>query len=155
MSQIIREVRYVDAAGQLITVGIDQLSFAYRSCSIPADALICEATLVLRKETPAAVMQRRAEFMEYRKRTQPLSVPSSGSVFVNPSREVSAGQLIEQAGLKGLRIGGAQISPLHANWITNPERVASAADVEALIQRCRDVVWENSGVELKTELVRW
>ena len=82
--------------------------------------------------------------------TQPLNVPSCGSVFKNPPGD-HAGRLIEAAGLKGTRLGGAQISPLHANFIANLGG-ATAADVLALVEKARTLVWEKAGVRLEPEV---
>jgi UDP-N-acetylmuramate dehydrogenase len=85
-----------------------------------------------------------------RRDTQPLHVPSCGSVFKNPSGDY-AGRLIEAAGLKGVRAGGAQISPIHANFIANTGG-ATAADVISLIERAQRVVEDTSGVRLEPEV---
>jgi UDP-N-acetylmuramate dehydrogenase len=76
-------------------------------------------------------------------------------VFKNPSSDLPAGKLIEECGLKGLAEGGAQVSSLHANWIINPLRRASAQDVRALMERCIETVASRSGVVLEPELLRW
>ena len=86
----------------------------------------------------------------YRKRTQPLHLPASGSVFTNPEGDY-AGRLVEAAGLKGRARGGARISEMHANWIVN-EGGATAADVRFLVELARDEVWERFGVSLFPEL---
>jgi UDP-N-acetylmuramate dehydrogenase len=85
-----------------------------------------------------------------RKRTQPLSMPSAGSVFVNPEGD-SAGRLIESAGLQGARVGGAQVSEVHANFIVNAGG-ATAVDVVALVRLIRDTVKEAYGIELTPEV---
>ena len=85
-----------------------------------------------------------------RKKTQPLTLPSCGSVFKNPEG-YSAGQLIEQAGLKGARAGGAQISEVHANFIVNRDN-ATAQDVLELINMARSKVYEAYGIELQPEV---
>jgi UDP-N-acetylmuramate dehydrogenase len=76
-------------------------------------------------------------------------------VFKNPSHELSAGKILEIAGCKGLRRGGAQVSELHANWIVNPEKSASAADVLALVRECMTRAMVNSGVRLEPEVRMW
>ena len=90
--------------------------------------------------------------LDYRKRTQPLHLPNSGSVFQNPPGDF-AGRLIEACGLKGLRQGGAQIAEGHANWIVNLGG-AKAADVSFLIEKARAEVRERFGVELHPEVKR-
>jgi UDP-N-acetylmuramate dehydrogenase len=81
-------------------------------------------------------------------------VPSSGSIFRNPDGQ-SAGALIEAAGLKGKKLGYAEVSDLHANWIVNPNRQASTKDVLALLELCQVTVSERVGVDLRAELVSW
>jgi UDP-N-acetylmuramate dehydrogenase len=87
-----------------------------------------------------------------RKKTQPIDERTFGSTFVNPGKRYAA-RLIEECGLKGTSVGGAMISPKHANFIVNPDGRASAADVEALIDLMRSRVKEKFGVTLKTEVV--
>ena len=99
--------------------------------------------------------KRRQEMLELRRRRQPLRYASAGSVFRNPSSESPAGMLIEQAGLKGYRIGGAEISQLHANWIINREKNASAADVRGLMDLCRRRVRDMTNISLEPEIVLW
>jgi UDP-N-acetylmuramate dehydrogenase len=83
--------------------------------------------------------------------TQPLALPNAGSVFRNPAGDHAA-RLIERCGLKGHRIGGASVSTLHANFIVNPQRIASAADIEQLIAHVRAVVREGTGIDLEPEV---
>jgi UDP-N-acetylmuramate dehydrogenase len=83
--------------------------------------------------------------------TQPLNVPNAGSVFRNPPNDHAA-RLIESAGLKGFAIGGARVSEKHANFIVNPERRASARDIETLVEHVRRVVADETGVSLETEV---
>ena len=82
-------------------------------------------------------------------------MPSAGSVFKNPSPEKSAGFLVEHAGLRGREEGGAQISPVHGNWIVNPKRAATAAQVGTLIELCKATVRGKFGIELHTEIISW
>jgi UDP-N-acetylmuramate dehydrogenase len=93
---------------------------------------------------------RIKEFLQRRIASQPLELPNAGSVFRNPPGDYAA-RLIESCGLKGRRIGGAQVSPKHANFIVNVDR-ASAADIEALIDEVRETVKAKYGVELEREV---
>ena len=88
--------------------------------------------------------------LKARKASQPLGLPSAGSVFVNPEGD-SAGRLIEAAGCKGMRLGGASVSTVHANFIVNDDG-ATAADVAGLIRKIRMTVRDTHGVELKPEI---
>jgi UDP-N-acetylmuramate dehydrogenase len=110
---------------------------------------------------PAALRATARQSLAYRKSTQPLHLPSAGCIFRNPEPgrdrlpagvPWSAGALVDLAGLKGAAVGGAQVSPTHANFIVN-DSSASAADIRALIERCRTAVLERFGVELREEIV--
>lgn len=141
----------------------EKMEFAYRSSILKRDVgsasvspahpapsmLILSALLRLERSTPQAVQARIDEFVAYRKRTQPPGA-SMGSMFKNPAGDY-AGRLIEAAGLKGLQIGGAQISPVHANFFVNQEG-AAAADIYQLIQRARQTVADRFGVQLELEV---
>src|SRR5207237_9086980 len=102
------------------------------------------------RERPARVRARRLEGQKHRRATQPIEQRSLGSTFKNPPGD-SAGRLIDAAGLKGMRIGGAQISPKHANFIVNLDG-ASADDVLALMAEMRNRVFERFGIELEPEV---
>jgi UDP-N-acetylmuramate dehydrogenase len=129
----------------------ESLDFRYRELvGLPEGALVLSALFALTESTPQAVQAEMDRLLTRRSETQPLDVPSCGSVFRNPEGDF-AGRLIERAGLRGERIGGAQISPLHANFIANLGD-ATADDVLALIERARERVREQSGIELVTEV---
>jgi UDP-N-acetylmuramate dehydrogenase len=111
--------------------------------------MITGGTFLLRRDDPAQVKERVAKYRQHRKDTQPVQ-GSAGSVFKNPPGDYS-GRLIEAAGLKGTTIGGAQISPVHANFIVNAGS-ATAADVVSLIALARNTVRERFGVALELEV---
>ena len=112
-------------------------------------ALILSATLALTPDDPATISARADEFNDYRKRTQPPGA-TIGSMFENPPGDY-AGRLIDAAGLKGRQIGGAQISEKHANFFLNVAD-ATGADVKALVDLTREVVFEQFGVRLELEV---
>jgi UDP-N-acetylmuramate dehydrogenase len=147
--QILIEVGGVDAAGRPVRIPADQVRFAYRTAVYPVEAVFLRAVFALRAGDRQELAARRREYHDYRLRTQPKG-HSVGSVFVNPEGD-HAGRLIEAAGLKGARVGGAVVSAKHANWILNENR-ATAADIEALIRRVQAVVKDTFGVELRTEV---
>src|SRR6185369_1063679 len=95
---------------------------------------------------------RIKELLAMRMATQPLDLPNAGSVFRNPPGEHAA-RLIESCGLKGYAVGGARVSEKHANFIVNPQGVARAADIEAIIAHVRDVVRQRTGVDLVPEVL--
>ncbi len=126
------------------------LEWGYRSSSFAPGEVLVECELRLEKGYPGNINERMSELLRRRKESQPLEFPSCGSVFVNPEGE-SVARLIEEAGLKGLRHGDAQISEKHANFIVNRGN-ATAADVLALIAKVKEEVRGRYGVELQTEV---
>lgn len=149
----------VESSGRLITLGPDDLRYAYRSSVLKerrlGDVAVVRVRLKARRTTPEQADGRVKEFNAQRMRSQPR-ISSAGSVFANPEGTF-AGKLIEEAGLKGARRGGAEISQQHANFIVVPVR-ATARDVYALMRHVQDVVYARSGVWLRPEielLGRW
>jgi UDP-N-acetylmuramate dehydrogenase len=139
----------LDAAG---------LGLAYRDSRLkhpvpgmPAEVVL-SATFRLAPDDPAAIRARLEEIRRWRRAHQPLGIPSAGSVFRNPVAGPSAGALIDGCGLKGHRVGGAVVSPMHANWILN-DRGGSAADVRRLAEHVRATVERATGVRLAFEVV--
>jgi UDP-N-acetylmuramate dehydrogenase len=131
---------------------VTTLGLAYRHSTLPDDAVVVEATLRLPAGDPARIREEIASIRAWRRAHQPLNEPNCGSVFTNPPGS-SAGALIDQAGCKGLAIGGARVSERHANFIvTRPG--ATADDVHALIALVQSRVAASSGVQLTTEVVR-
>ena len=130
-----------------------ELHLAYRHCELPRGSVLTRARCRIRRGTDAELIeqQRVAKAdVDRRRATQPLQQPNSGSVFVNPPGDF-AGRLIEQAGLKGRTIGGAQISDRHANFIVNLGG-AKAADVVALIALARATVQQKFNLALQPEV---
>ena len=132
----------------------NQLDFAYRHSRLQQERLIVlSARFRLSPgHDPAKVTARTSSNLHSRTSTQPYQQPSCGSVFRNPEPQ-KAGRLIEELGLKGLSIGGAQVSPLHANFIVNTG-AACAADIDALIQAVQARVQQHHGIELHPEVKR-
>ncbi|HYA03508.1 MAG TPA: UDP-N-acetylmuramate dehydrogenase [Syntrophobacteria bacterium] len=128
----------------------EELSFSYRSLELPRRAVIVEADLALAPEAPDRIRAKVRDLLGRRKRSQPWRVPSAGSVFKNPPGDF-AGRLVEAAGLKGFRIGDAQIAPEHGNFIVN-RGCARARDIVALIQAAREAVLEKFQVALELEI---
>ncbi len=133
----------------------EELAYGYRASALKARPdrrfLVLLATFALTPDDPAAIQARMDEFIAYRKRTQPPGA-SLGSIFKNPPGDY-AGRLIEIAGLKGCRVGGVLVSPVHANFFVNTGD-ATADDYSALIEHVREVVYRHSGVELELEIER-
>lgn len=148
ISEVVQRVRALTFDGKLITLEKDDCRFGYRMSRFQEEKLIViegEFRLGRGKSWDgAALLQRRRE-------RQPLGMPSPGCVFRNPPSALTAGQMIDQAGLKGYRVGGAVISAKHANFIIN-EGGATSRDVLQLIDITRSYVLKYFGVELKLEL---
>jgi UDP-N-acetylmuramate dehydrogenase len=129
----------------------DELRFSYRALrGLAAGSVILSALFAVEISTPARLRAEVDRLLALRSGVQPLNLPSCGSVFKNPPGDY-AGRLIEIVGLKGRRIGGAQISPLHANFITNLGS-ASAGDVLALIEEAQKKVFDATGIRLVPEV---
>jgi len=140
--------------GEHHTFAAADCGFAYRHSRFKDDLaghVVVAARFVTRRDDPAAVRARTDAIQAQRKASQPYGIRSLGSVFKNPPGDY-AGRLVEQAGLRGRRIGGAQIAEKHANFIVNVSH-ASAADVLALAQLAHDSVAERFGVDLEREIV--
>lgn len=152
IGQFVHSVRVMTATGEVFDRRGDELAFAYRSSSIN-EPVILEGVFALRHEPPESITRRMRKLWIMKKATQPLSFQSAGCVFKNP-RGISAGALIEQAGLKGTRIGGAEVSDRHANFIVT-DQSATADDVLRLIDLMRSRVAERFGVDLELEIQIW
>ena len=150
---IVDRVLMLDRRGNLHERRAGDFEIGYRHVGLRAasDEVFAAAWLRLPAGEGAASRGRIRELLEKRIASQPLQLPNAGSVFRNPPDDHAA-RLIEAAGLKGMAIGGAQVSEKHANFIVNPERRATAADIESLIERVQAVVREKFGVELLREV---
>jgi UDP-N-acetylmuramate dehydrogenase len=139
------------------TLDADGLGLAYRDSRLkhPAGSfpdVVTWAAFGLEPADPGDIDRRLDEIRRWRREHQPLGMPSAGSVFRNPGEGPSAGELIDRAGLKGSRIGGASVSARHANFIVNDGH-GSAADVRRLADLVRRTVAERYGVDLRPEVV--
>jgi UDP-N-acetylmuramate dehydrogenase len=145
----VESLRTIDRSGEIHERAPSEYTVGYRSVTGPANEWFLGATLRFEAEVTPSLENMNA-MLERRKRTQPLGLPSCGSVFRNPAGDHSA-RLIEAAGLKGHRIGGAEVSEKHANFIINRES-ASATDIEELIEHVHQTVLDESGVKLIHEV---
>lgn len=151
MRDLVKEVTVVDPAGRVSRLPGDELGFGYRQSNLKSRSLIVvEATCLGVFKKPGEIQAAMENFLARRRASQPLARPSAGSVFKNPPEE-AAGRLIELAGVKGLRVGDAQVSPVHANFIVNIG-AAAARDVLELIDRVRELVDRRFGVRLQLEV---
>ncbi|MFN8644563.1 MAG: UDP-N-acetylmuramate dehydrogenase [Candidatus Binatia bacterium] len=160
----VESVRVCTRDGQLRQVAADRLDFAYDHSRLQdtGEIAVWAAFRVTPGAAPDALRATARASLAFRKGTQPLAAPSAGCIFQNPQRPrdpvpegvpASAGALIDRAGLKGHAVGGARVSPVHANFIVN-DGGATARDIAALIELCRTTVRERFGVTLRDEIVR-
>lgn len=140
---------YVPGEGLTVLRG-PEVAWGYRTSGLPERGVVVECSVALEVGERNRIRRTMDARFLLRKSSQPIGTPNAGSVFVNPEGD-SAGRLIEAAGLKGMRRGGAQISEVHANFIVNTGG-ARAADVLALIEAVREAVSERDGIRLETEL---
>lgn len=126
--------------------------FRYRNSAL-ADSLVLAGEFALSEEDPKVLLDRYRQIWIYKRQHQPLALRSAGCVFKNPEGR-SAGQMIDQAGCKGLRLGGACVSTVHANFIV-AETGCTSAEVRQLIEVIRQRVFEKSGIWLETEIEIW
>jgi UDP-N-acetylmuramate dehydrogenase len=150
MGAVVQSIEMVNPQGELTSRDRSDLVFSYRASSIQEGTVVVSASLQCTRETPQIVSKRVADYLARRKATQPLEYPSAGSIFRNPPGDY-AGRLIEEAGLKGKKIGGAMISLKHANYIVNTGG-ARAKDVLALMEMAKEKVREETGIELEPEI---
>jgi UDP-N-acetylmuramate dehydrogenase len=153
IGQFVRRVTVIDAADEVRVRERDDLSFADRGSRLD-EPVILSAEFELESDQPDAVVKRMRRIWIVKKESQPYGHQSSGYIFKDVSPELSAGALIEQAGLKGTRHGGAEVSDRHANFIV-AQPGAKAADVLHLIDQVRDRVRQQFGYELETQLQVW
>lgn len=151
MRDVVASVAAVDMAGCLMTLDREGLAFGYRKSSLDTgDRIAVEAEFELARGDRDAILARMDDLQARRRAKQPLDWPSAGSVFKRPPG-LYAGALIDQAGLKGARVGDAQVSEMHANFIINRGR-ATAADVLALIRLVQEEVHRTAGAFLEPEI---
>lgn len=149
MKDVVKSVRYMNEFGN--TAETDDPGFAYRKSRFSGSGdIILGACMELREDDPAAIHARMMELWAKRSASQPLDMPSAGSTFKRPVGGFAAA-LIEQAGLKGLAVGGAQVSEKHSGFIVNTGG-ATCADVLELMEQVKRAVYENSGVRLEPEV---
>jgi UDP-N-acetylenolpyruvoylglucosamine reductase len=147
---VLVEAVVVDASGPR-TLGVEELGLSYRHSGLMPGQVVARARFQLEPSSPEAVKQQAAELLAQRKATQPTNKRTFGSVFKNPAEGPGAGRMIEECGLKGHRIGGAMVSPRHANFIENADS-ATTADCLAVMAEARRRVHDRFGIELEHEV---
>jgi UDP-N-acetylenolpyruvoylglucosamine reductase len=147
---VVTQVRFMDSRGRLHERSAAGMKPAYRSCPLLQNCIALGATFQGEPAAREIIDARAREFNQRRWRSQPKE-PSAGCIFKNPSPAIAAGQLIDEAGLKGARVGGAAVSGVHGNFIIN-DGTASARDVLELIELIRARVKTARGIDLQTEV---
>ncbi|MDE2374161.1 MAG: UDP-N-acetylmuramate dehydrogenase [Hyphomicrobiales bacterium] len=150
---ILVEARAVDRSGRIHVLGNADMHYAYRHCGVPDDYIFTQAILRGERGDPAAIASEMDKVTERREATQPIKSRTGGSTFKNPPGANKAWQLIDAAGCRGLRVGDAQVSEMHCNFLVNLGR-ATAADIEMLGETVRRRVKDHSGVDLEWEIKR-
>ena len=146
------EARAVDRAGKVHRLSNSDMGFSYRHCSVSGDYVFTQALFRAERGDPAVIAAEMDKITESREATQPIKSRTGGSTFKNPPGQ-KAWQLIDAAGCRGLRVGDAQVSEMHANFLINLGD-ATAADIETLGETVRQRVKDTSGVELEWEIKR-
>lgn len=149
-SDHLARVQVVTDEGEELTLEREAIPFRYRFSGLPKGSVIVQATFALAPGDPTAIRQQISRWLVQRNTTQPVEFRSAGSIFKNPPRDY-AGRLVEAAGVKGTRIGGAKISEKHGNFFVNLGD-ARAADVLALVALARERVRATTGVDLELEI---
>lgn len=151
---VLESARVMTPEGEILNLKAEELKLGYRTSVIQEKGYVAlEAVLKLKSGVSEEIEARMKELAERRREKQPLEYPSAGSTFKRP-KGYFAGKLIEDAGLRGYRMGGAQVSEKHCGFVINREG-ATASDVMSLCRHIRDQVKANSGVDLEMEVKRW
>jgi UDP-N-acetylmuramate dehydrogenase len=158
------EAEVVTRAGRVVTLRAKDLAFEYRKSSLPAGWVLTRATFRAESGDPDELAERMESQLARRDATQPTKDRSAGSTFRNPAgfsstgrdddtHDLKAWKLIDDAGMRGARLGGAQMSEKHSNFLVNAS-AATAADLEGLGEEVRKKVYQNSGIQLEWEIMR-
>ena len=153
IGQYVRKVHVLDKAGEIQTRDRDDLDSAEGAVNLD-DPVILSANFVLEPEEPEAVVRRMRRIWIVKKESQPYGHQSTGCMFKNISPDLSAGNLIDQAGLKGTRYGGAEVSDRHANFIV-AHPGAKASDILQLASQIRQRIWQQFGYDLQLQIQVW
>lgn len=152
MAQVLVEARALDRQGNRHTATLTEMGLTYRHSDAPADWIFTGARMQGREADPKTIGQHLAEIRANREASQPIRAKTGGSTFKNPPGQ-KAWELIDKAGCRGLRLGGAQVSEKHTNFLINTGN-ATAAEIEALGEEVRRRVLDTSGVSLDWEIKR-
>jgi UDP-N-acetylmuramate dehydrogenase len=150
LKDIVKEVSLIDSDGIVKETPRDDLQFEYRNLDLPERSIIVSATFGLRKGSQEKIQEEVLEILLTRRKKHPLSYRTAGSVFKNP-RNMPAGKIIEELGLKGFQVGDAEISKIHGNFIVNLGK-AKAGDILTLVDTAQKIALEKRGIHLEPEI---
>ncbi len=149
---VLVSARAVDRQGSIHVLSLADMEFTYRHCGIPDDWIFTQATYEGKPGDPDEIQKEMDEVADYREKNQPVRERTGGSTFKNPPGN-SAWKLVDAAGCRGFRVGGAKVSEMHCNFLINDQK-ASGEDVETLGETVRARVKATSGVTLEWEIIR-
>ncbi|WP_142848728.1 UDP-N-acetylmuramate dehydrogenase [Telmatospirillum sp. J64-1] len=152
IKDVLVEAEILDAAGNVHRLPPEEMDMSYRHCGLPEDWIFTAARLRGHKSEPSVIAHRMEEIKAAREESQPIRTRTGGSTFANPPGH-SAWKLVDEAGCRGLRRGGAMVSEKHCNFLINTGG-ATAEDIEELGEEVRRRVFETSGIELRWEIRR-
>ncbi len=151
-TDVLTAARAVDRQGRIHVLSHADMGFTYRHCGVPDDWIFTEALFQGSAGVTADILKEMEAVAEYREANQPIKERTGGSTFKNPPGK-SSWKLIDAAGCRGMRVGGAQVSQMHCNFLINAAN-AKASDIETLGETVRARVKASSGVELQWEIIR-
>jgi len=152
MKQVVKGVTLIGYNGELVQKSVEEMHFSYRHSLLKEEPyIVLEAQIALQQGEQSAIKEKMEDFAARRRQKQPLEYPSAGSTFKRPEGYFAA-KLIQDAGLRGFCIGGAQVSEKHCGFVVNKGN-ATSADIYALIKEIQKRVKDNLGVELETEVI--
>ncbi len=154
ISEVLSRAWVLDENLNLVERGLEDLGFSYRESGLRSEEVVVAVALKFTAGDAKEIMKERKASLDYRKETQPLHLPSAGSVFKNPEG-VSAGALLERNGLSGISDGEVCFSSMHCNWLVKNEAKAKAESVFRLVELAKKKVFEREGIELKSEVIFW
>jgi UDP-N-acetylmuramate dehydrogenase len=149
---VLAQARAVDPQGNVHVLSLADMKFTYRHCGVPDDWIFTEALFQGAPGDPKEIVKEMDEVADYREQNQPIKERTGGSTFKNPPGQ-SAWKLVDEAGCRGLRVGGAKVSEMHCNFLIN-DQGASGEDIERLGETVRARVKAKSGVTLEWEIIR-
>jgi len=150
MKDVTESLALLTPQSDVIERSKEHLNFEYRKLHLPSGTIILKAQILMKHKSKKIILSEVEKIKKWRRQTQPLNLPSAGSVFKNPIGK-SAGQLIEQTGLKGFRVGNAEISEKHANFIVNLGG-ATAKDILSIMGIIQNRVYQKTGIRLEPEI---